>query len=290
MQAVINMQYLDMEKIEHIGIAVNSVAQAGSVYEKLLGTKVYKTEEVVSEGVLTAFLQCGPNKIELLQALNDDSPIAKFLSKKGEGMHHIAFEVTDIRAEMARLKGEGFVLLNEEPKQGADNKLVCFVHPKGVNGVLVELCESKDYPIKAQTHSLNIDEQINLFQFRNKLIMPDDLISYFNLSNDEIDAYNLDMFTFYKFDEFKSVQEEVGDFGGVPDYRNIINVLPEHENCFVFAEYSIHLMVFAIRLYKGLSNHNEVYAICGSKYELVANNFTEFLQLYNDDINNVFVV
>jgi len=144
LQAVINMQYLNMEKIEHIGIAVNSIAQAGSVYEKLLGTKVYKTEEVASEGVLTAFLQCGPNKIELLQALNDDSPIAKFLAKKGEGMHHIAFEVTDIRAEMARLKSEGFVLLNDEPKQGADNKLVCFVHPKGVNGVLVELCESSE--------------------------------------------------------------------------------------------------------------------------------------------------
>ena len=133
-----------MEKIEHIGIAVNSIKQAGTIYEKLLNTTIYKTEDVTGESVKTAFLQCGPNKIELLEALSDDSPIAKFIAKKGEGVHHIAFEVTDIRAEMARLKGEGFVLLNEEPKQGADNKLVCFVHPKGVNGVLVELCENQD--------------------------------------------------------------------------------------------------------------------------------------------------
>ncbi len=142
MQAVIILQYLGMERIEHIGIAVNSIKQAGKVYEKLLNTLVYKLEEVASESVLTAFLQCGPNKIELLEALSDNSPIAKFLAKKGEGIHHIAFEVSDIRAEMARLKAEGFVLLNEEPKKGADNKLVCFVHPKGVNGVLVELCEA----------------------------------------------------------------------------------------------------------------------------------------------------
>jgi len=133
-----------MNKIEHIGIAVNDIETAGAIYEKLLNSKIYKVEDVPSEGVKTAFLQSGPNKIELLQALNDDSPIAKFLAKKGEGMHHIAFEVTDIRAEMARLKGEGFVLLNDEPKQGADNKLVCFVHPKGVNGVLVELCQNRD--------------------------------------------------------------------------------------------------------------------------------------------------
>ena len=144
MQAVINLQYLGMEKIEHIGIAVNSIEQAGKIYEKLLNTLVYKTEEVASENVLTAFLQCGPNKIELLEALSPDSPIAKFIAKKGEGIHHIAFEVKDIRAEMARLKAEGFVLLNEDPKKGADNKLVCFVHPKGVNGVLVELCENQD--------------------------------------------------------------------------------------------------------------------------------------------------
>ncbi|MFD0765276.1 methylmalonyl-CoA epimerase [Mucilaginibacter lutimaris] len=132
-----------MNKIEHIGIAVKSVAQAGNIYEKLLHSKVYKTEEVGSEGVLTAFLQAGPNKIELLEATNRDSPIAKFIEKRGEGMHHIAFDVTDIVAEMSRLKAEGFVLLNDEPKQGADNKLVCFVHPKGTNGVLIELCQER---------------------------------------------------------------------------------------------------------------------------------------------------
>ena len=138
------MQYLGIEKIEHIGIAVNSIKSAVNIYEKRLNTKVYKTEEVPTENVMTAFLQCGPNKIELLEATSDDSPIAKFIAKKGEGIHHIAFEVTDIRAEMVRLKSEGFVLLNEEPKRAADNKLVCFVHPKGVNGILVELCESME--------------------------------------------------------------------------------------------------------------------------------------------------
>ncbi|MES2063248.1 MAG: methylmalonyl-CoA epimerase [Bacteroidota bacterium] len=132
-----------MNKIEHIGIAVNSVKHAGAVYEKLLGTSVYKIEEVASEGVKTAFLQTGPNKIELLEATNPDSPIAKFIEKRGEGMHHIAFEVTDIKAEMERLKAEGFILLNDEPKPGADNKLVCFVHPKGTNGVLIELCQER---------------------------------------------------------------------------------------------------------------------------------------------------
>ncbi len=131
-----------MNKIEHIGIAVHDLKSAGITYEKLLNTIIYQTEEVVSEAVKTAFLQTGPNKIELLQALSDDSPIAKFLAKKGEGIHHIAFEVTDIKAEMARLKSEGFTLLNDEPKPGADNKLVCFVHPKSANGVLVELCQS----------------------------------------------------------------------------------------------------------------------------------------------------
>ena len=131
-----------MNKIEHIGIAVTSLESAGEIYEKLLNTAIYKMEEVLSEGVKTAFLQTGPNKIELLEASNPDSPIAKFIAKKGEGIHHIAFEVDDIRAEMKRLKAEGFVLLGDEPKQGADNKLVCFVHPKGANGVLVELCQS----------------------------------------------------------------------------------------------------------------------------------------------------
>jgi len=130
-----------MNKIEHIGIAVNSLQSAATIYEKLLNTPVYKIEEVLSEGVKTAFLQNGPNKIELLEASNPDSPIAKFIAKKGEGTHHIAFEVDDIKAEMIRLKAEGFVLLNEEPKRGADNKLVCFVHPKSANGVLVELCQ-----------------------------------------------------------------------------------------------------------------------------------------------------
>jgi len=133
-----------MEKIEHIGIAVNSIATAGSLYEKLLNTTIYKTEDVASEAVKTAFLQAGPNKVELLEALNDESPIAKFIAKKGEGIHHIAFEVKDIRAEMERLKNEGFILLNDEPKRGADNKLVCFVHPKTAGGVLVELCQEVD--------------------------------------------------------------------------------------------------------------------------------------------------
>jgi methylmalonyl-CoA/ethylmalonyl-CoA epimerase len=130
-----------MNKIEHIGIAVNSLKSAGNIYEKLLNTQVYKTEEVASEGVKTAFLQSGPNKIELLEASNPDSPIAKFIAKKGEGIHHVAFDVDDIEAEMLRLKNEGFVLLNDKPKRGADNKLVCFVHPKSANGVLIELCQ-----------------------------------------------------------------------------------------------------------------------------------------------------
>ncbi|TWI96304.1 methylmalonyl-CoA epimerase [Mucilaginibacter frigoritolerans] len=130
-----------MNKIEHIGIAVNDLKKAVITYEKLLNSPVYKTEEVASENVITAFLQCGPNKIELLEATAIDSPIAQFIAKKGEGIHHIAFEVDDIVAEMARLKKEGFVLLNDIPKHGADNKWVCFVHPKSSNGVLVELCQ-----------------------------------------------------------------------------------------------------------------------------------------------------
>ncbi|MBW4889777.1 methylmalonyl-CoA epimerase [Mucilaginibacter sp. HMF5004] len=131
-----------MNKIEHIGIAVKDITAATTIYEALLKTKVYKTESVASEHVTTAFLQTGPNKIELLEATSADSAIAKFIEKKGEGIHHIAFDVIDIHAEMARLKAEGFILLNEEPKRGADNKLVCFVHPKGTNGVLIELCQS----------------------------------------------------------------------------------------------------------------------------------------------------
>jgi methylmalonyl-CoA/ethylmalonyl-CoA epimerase len=130
-----------MNKVEHIGIAVSDFNTACNLYEKLLNTKVYKIEEVDSESVRTAFLQNGPNKIELLEATNPNSPIAKFIAKKGEGIHHIAFEVEDIKAEMVRLKQEGFVLLNDEPKRGADDKLVCFVHPKSAGGVLVELCQ-----------------------------------------------------------------------------------------------------------------------------------------------------
>ncbi len=130
-----------MNKVEHIGIAVKDLKTAVNLYEKLLNTYVYKTEEVASESVKTAFLQTGPNKIELLEALSADSPITKFIEQKGEGIHHIAFEVDDIVAEMARLKSEGFVLLSDEPKPGADNKLVCFVHPKSAGGVLVELVQ-----------------------------------------------------------------------------------------------------------------------------------------------------
>jgi methylmalonyl-CoA/ethylmalonyl-CoA epimerase len=135
------LQYLDMDKIEHIGIAVSDLEAAKAIYQSLLNTSVYKTEAVESEQVTTAFLQAGPNKIELLAATDADSAIAKFIAKKGEGIHHIAFAVSDIKAEMQRLQSEGFTLLNSEPKPGADNKLVCFVHPKSANGVLIELCQ-----------------------------------------------------------------------------------------------------------------------------------------------------
>jgi methylmalonyl-CoA/ethylmalonyl-CoA epimerase len=130
-----------MRKIEHIGIAVNSLEVSNVLFEKLFGTPPYKQEEVESEGVKTSFFMNGPNKIELLEATNSDSPIAKFLEKKGEGIHHIAFDVKDILAEIDRLKNEGFLVLNETPKKGADNKLVVFLHPKGTNGVLIELCQ-----------------------------------------------------------------------------------------------------------------------------------------------------
>ena len=130
-----------MNKIEHIGIAVKDLEISNLLFEKLLGTASYKSEEVKSEGVMTSFFQTGVNKIELLSATNPESPIAKFIEKKGEGIHHIAFEVEDILSEMKRLKNEGFVLINEVPKKGADNKLVAFLHPKGTNGVLVELCQ-----------------------------------------------------------------------------------------------------------------------------------------------------
>ncbi len=133
-----------MNKIEHIGIAVSNLEDAISVYEKLLNTSCYKTEAVESEGVLTAFFQVGESKIELLQGTTETSPISKFISKKGQGIHHIAFEVKDIFAEVSRLKEEGFVVLNEIPKLGADNKLVVFLHPSSSNGVLVELCQENN--------------------------------------------------------------------------------------------------------------------------------------------------
>jgi methylmalonyl-CoA/ethylmalonyl-CoA epimerase len=130
-----------MNKIEHLGIAVKDAAASVEVFNKLFNTTPYKTEPVESEHVNTIFYQVGPNKIELLEATHADSAIAKFIEKKGEGIHHIAFDVDDIYAEMERLKNEGFVLLNEQPKKGADNKLICFVHPKSSNGVLIELCQ-----------------------------------------------------------------------------------------------------------------------------------------------------
>jgi methylmalonyl-CoA/ethylmalonyl-CoA epimerase len=130
-----------MRKIEHIGIAVKDLEVSNLLFEKLFGAPAYKFEEVESEGVTTSFFKNGPNKIELLAATNPDSPIAKFLEKKGEGIHHIAFDVENIEEEITRLKKEGFVVLNEIPKKGADNKLVAFLHPKSTNGVLIELCQ-----------------------------------------------------------------------------------------------------------------------------------------------------
>lgn len=133
-----------MLKIEHIGIAVKNMKDSNMLFSNLLGAEPYKMEEVSSEGVLTSFFKVGENKVELLEATRDDSPIARFIEKKGEGIHHIAFDVADIIAEMDRLRKAGFTLLNEAPKKGADNKLVCFLHPKGTNGVLIELCQSID--------------------------------------------------------------------------------------------------------------------------------------------------
>ena len=132
-----------MLKVEHIGIAVRSLADAIPVYEKLLQSPSYKTELVESENVNTAFFKTGDSKIELLESTKDDGVIRQYIDKKGEGIHHIAFEVENIYEEMKRLKNEGFVLLNEEPKPGADNKLVCFIHPKSANGVLIELCQER---------------------------------------------------------------------------------------------------------------------------------------------------
>lgn len=140
-QSPINQSQITMNKIEHIGIAVKDLEAANEVYAKLLCTESYKSEKVKSEGVETSFFRVGLSKIELLAATSPDSPIAKFIEKRGEGIHHIAFEVEDIRAEMKRLKEEGFELISKDPKKGADNKLVAFLHPKSANGVLVELCQ-----------------------------------------------------------------------------------------------------------------------------------------------------
>ncbi len=130
-----------MNKIEHIGIAVKNIDKSNDLFASLFGESHYKIEDVLSEGVRTSFFQIGTNKIELLEATNKNSPIAKFIDKKGEGIHHIAFAVNNIEQEIARLKKEGFTVINEKPKRGADNKLVAFLHPKSTNGVLIELCQ-----------------------------------------------------------------------------------------------------------------------------------------------------
>ena len=135
-----------MQKIEHIGIAVRSLSVSIPVFEKLLDSKCYKTEQVESEKVDTAFFQMGETKIELLESMEDNGVISKYIEKNGEGIHHIAFEVTDIQKEIDRLKINGFRVLNESPKKGADNKLVCFLHPRSTNGVLIELCQSLTSP------------------------------------------------------------------------------------------------------------------------------------------------
>ncbi len=132
-----------MLKVEHIGIAVKNFKESITLFEQLLNTPCYKQEIVSSENVNTAFFKQEETKIELLESLNPDGVIAKYIEKKGEGIHHIAFETADIYVEMERLKNEGFILLNEKPKDGADNKLVCFLHPKTTNGVLIELCQEK---------------------------------------------------------------------------------------------------------------------------------------------------
>lgn len=132
-----------MLRVEHIGIAVKSLSESVPLFEKLLNSQCYKTETVASEGVNTAFFQNGETKIELLESVSPEGVIARYIDKKGEGIHHLAFEVADIESEMNRLRQEGFVLLNEIPKDGADNKLVCFLHPKSTNSVLIELCQEK---------------------------------------------------------------------------------------------------------------------------------------------------
>lgn len=132
-----------MKKIEHLGIAVRNLDEAEALYTKLLGVEPYKREEVESEGVITSFFACGPNKIELLYGTHADSPVAKFIEKRGEGIHHVAFAVDNIQVEIDRLKSEGFILIHEKPKEGADDKHIAFLHPKGTGGVLVELCADK---------------------------------------------------------------------------------------------------------------------------------------------------
>ena len=130
-----------MRKIEHIGIAVSDIDASNKIFQKIFGKASYKSEKVESEGVVTSFFQIGENKIELVSATNTDSPISKYLSKNKESMHHIAFDVEDIEKEMYRLQKEGIRILNDKPKKGADNKLICFLHPKDTNGVLIELCQ-----------------------------------------------------------------------------------------------------------------------------------------------------
>ena len=132
-----------MDKIEHIGIAVKDLKSANEVFAALFGEASYKEETVEREGVRTSFFKAGPNKIELLEATRPDSPIAKYIEKKGEGIHHIAFAVEDVKAEMKRLEAAGFRLLSDEPKPGADGKLIAFVHPRSANGVLIELCQDR---------------------------------------------------------------------------------------------------------------------------------------------------
>lgn len=132
-----------MKKVEHIGIAVKDLNNANVLFEKLFNQSHYKVEEVESEGLFTSFFKLGDTKIELLQAIRPESPIAKFIEKRGEGIHHIAFEVDDIQSEMERLQAEGFELIHTEAKDGADNKKICFLHPKSTNGLLIELCQEK---------------------------------------------------------------------------------------------------------------------------------------------------
>lgn len=132
-----------MDKIEHIGIAVKNMEEANRLFSKLLGKQPYKIEEVESEGVRTSFFDVGGLKIELLEAIREDSPIAKFISKRGEGVHHLAFGVDDIKESIAQHEANGFTMINKEPKEGADNKIIAFLHPKSTNGVLVELCQDK---------------------------------------------------------------------------------------------------------------------------------------------------